>query len=154
MGDGRRRWNAGRRTRKANPQGGPWLDSDDFGRSPATSATYSAPDRTFDDINDQLLTVVNLKLRDEAAKRRARRKYVRIMLNDYVMNPGPSDETDRKRSRRPITEEFGLMASFVTAGPAACPSSWPPGRASESSLPPGNAELTEIIEQYSTNRST
>jgi hypothetical protein len=34
--------------------------------------------------------VVNLKTRDEAARRRARRKYVRIVMNDFLMNPGPS----------------------------------------------------------------
>ena len=34
--------------------------------------------------------VVSLKTRDEAARRHARRNYVRIILNDYVLNPGPS----------------------------------------------------------------
>ena len=37
-----------------------------------------------------LTPVVSLKTRDEAARRHARRNYVRIILNDYVLNPGPS----------------------------------------------------------------
>jgi hypothetical protein len=64
-------------------------------------------------INDQLQKVVNLKLRDESAKRRARRKYVGIMLNDYVMNPGPSDERITAIENEAGVEEFGLMSSFV-----------------------------------------
>ena len=53
---------------------------------------YLCSKKVFEEINQQMLKVVSLKLRDESARRRARRKYIRIMLNDYVMNPGPSPE--------------------------------------------------------------
>ena len=78
--------------------------------------------------------VVGLKTRDEAARRRARRKYVRIILNDYVMNPGPSRaalESAGGSGQGPGNGDedfsrFGLMASFVKQwanAPAAGPGS-------------------------------
>ena len=89
-----------------------------------------------------LQPVVNLKTRDEAARRRARRNYVRIILNDYVLNPGPSQapmdrRPDSQAEQRGVGEQdfsrFGLMASFVGAGPSACRRPWPWGPASTSS---------------------
>src|SRR5206468_1348321 len=69
-----------------HPEGGPWLHTDDFSALTRYLRDYFFTQQVFDDMNRQLLRVVGLKLLDEAAKRRARRKYVRIMLNDFVMN--------------------------------------------------------------------
>jgi hypothetical protein len=95
-----------------------------------------------------LLKVVGLKLLDEAAKRRARRKYVRMMLNDFVMNPGPTgehlaevDDSDE--------EEYGLMGSFVTRWRARLPVALASGAGAEVHIPPGNSELIELMEPYS-----
>ena len=95
-----------------------------------------------------LQPVVGLKTRDEAARRRARRKYVRIILNDYVMNPGPSQvpmetrTSPAKSSAATATQDFsrfGLMASFVERGPSGCRWPWPWGPASTSSSRPATA---------------
>ena len=106
--------------------------------------------------------MVNLKTRDEAARRRARRKYVRIILNDYVMNPGPSmapikspDQpwrtTDGRRAGETI-ERFGLMASFVNAGHDGCRMALALGAGEHVKLPPGNGELIHILNRSRSSR--
>lgn len=129
------------------PQGGPWLSSDDFSALTRYMRDYFCSPGVFDEINQRLLKVVNLKLRDEAAKRRARRKYVRIMLNDFVMNPGttiaaidPAEEDD--------VEDFGLMSAFVTRWRSRLPEALASGAGAEIRIPPGNDELIELLELY------
>ncbi len=70
--------------------GEPWLDPNDMNIFTRFLRDYLLTDKVFDQLVAQVQPVVGLKTRDEAARRRARRKYVRIILNDYVMNPGPS----------------------------------------------------------------
>ena len=116
--------------------------------------------------------VVNLKTRDEAARRRARRKYVRIILNDYVMNPGPSMvpiENPQKGEptgapspaatgaagpagadgeEAPNVERFGLMASFVRRWIQRLPQALALGAGEHVQIPPGNAELITTLEPF------
>jgi hypothetical protein len=115
--------------------------------SPASCATRCAPATTFEEINQQLIKVVNLKLRDESAKRRARRKYVGIMMNDFVLNPGPSDEPI-EQTEGVDPENFGLMSSFLTRWSSRLPEFLASGAGLEIRVPPGNSELTEIIQRY------
>jgi hypothetical protein len=96
------------------------------------------------------MKVVNLKLRDESAKRRARRKYVGIMLNDYVMNPGPSDERVAEVEEA-SPQEFGLMASLVTRWASRLPEFLASGAGVEIKVPAGNAQLAAIIDRYATS---
>ena len=99
--------------------------------------------------------VVNLKTRDEAARRRARRKYVRIILNDYVMNPGPSIaaiESDDPAKKKPDGEEdfsrFGLMANFIQRWAKRMPLALALGAGEHIKLPPGNMELINMLEPF------
>lgn len=133
---------------KRNPQGGPWLGSEDFGQFARYVRDALCAGQNFAQINDQLLKVVNLKLRDESAKRRARRKYVGIMLNDYVMNPGPSDERIEAVEKEVGVEEFGLMSSFVNRWASRLPEFLAAGAGAEIRVPAGNPELAKIIERY------
>ncbi len=135
---------------KANPQGGPWLGTEDFGQFTRYIRDALCAGQSFEAITAQLMKVVNLKLRDESAKRRARRKYVSIMLNDYVMNPGPSDERISEVEDAD-QEEFGLMSSFVTRWSSRLPAFLASGAGSEIRVPPGNTELAKLIDQYSTS---
>jgi len=133
---------------KRNPQGGPWLGTEDFGQFARYVRDALCAGQHFEPINDQLLKVVNLKLRDESAKRRARRKYVGIMLNDYVMNPGPSDERIEAVEKEVGVEEFGLMSSFVNRWASRLPEFLAAGAGAEIRVPAGNPELAKIIERY------
>jgi len=135
---------------KANPQGGPWLGTEDFGQLTRYMRDALCAGETFEDIQGQLMKVVNLKLRDEAAKRRARRKYVSIMMNDYVMNPGPSGEKIEE-AEEADPEDYGLMANFVTRWVSRLPEFLASGAGLEVRVPAGNAELAVIIETYSSS---
>jgi hypothetical protein len=88
-----------------------------------------------------------LKLRDEGAKRRARRKYVRVMLNDLVMNPGLSGESLVEVAPE-CEEQFGLMASFISTWESRLPEVLASGAGAEVHIPPGNSELVELLEPY------
>ncbi len=137
----------------AHPTGGPWLSSDDFGQFTRYLRDYFCSQATFEQINGQLLRVVGLKLRDEAAKRRARRKYVRIMMNDFMMNPGPSNEAllvadDENEDELNELEEFGLMSAFVKRWRSRLPEVLATGAGAEIRIPPGNAELIELLERF------
>ncbi len=132
---------------RANPQGGPWLGSEEFGQFTRFLRDALCSKDSFQEINQQLLKVVNLKLRDESAKRRARRKYVGILMNDYVLNPGPSDEPIESVEEAD-PENFGLMASLLTRWTSRLPEFLASGAGLEVRVPPGNMELTEIIQRY------
>jgi hypothetical protein len=132
---------------ESHPEGGPWLSAEDFGQFTRYLRDYFCSQHAFDDINGQLLKVVGLKLRDEAAKRRARRKYVRIMLNDYMMNPGPTNDTIDEVEDAD-EEQYGLMAPFVTRWRSRLPEVLALGAGAEVRIPPGNDELIETLEPF------
>jgi hypothetical protein len=116
----------------------------------------------------ELGPVVSLKTRDEAARRRARRKYTRIIMNDYVMNPGgsmtpirapqKSDEDaegdgaaaaeDAQPVPREEYERFGLMAGFIRRWLERLPQALAVGAGEHVQIPPGNPELMEILGPY------
>jgi hypothetical protein len=92
--------------------------------------------------------VVSLKVRDEAARRRARRTYVRILLNDFVLNPGSGLAPLALTPNNDDDENFGLMTPFVRRWRARLPEALALGAGSEVRIPPGNAELMALVEQY------
>ena len=108
----------------------------------------------FGDFNQRLLPVVGLKIRDEAARRRARRKYTRIVMNDFMMNPGPSARSLKKdgdpEAEEADGEEFGLMASFISRWRSRLPEALASAAGTEIQIPPGNEDLTQIVEQFDT----
>ncbi len=130
-----------------HPEGGPWLPPEEFGALTRYLKDYLCSPEVFDQVSQQLLKVVGLKLRDEAARRRARRKYVRIMLNDYVMNPGYNTQALEPAEQAGL-EEFGLMASFITRWRSRLRQALASGAGAEVRIPPGNGELIELLEPY------
>ncbi len=102
--------------------GEPWLDANDLNLFTRYLRDYLLSDKVFGQLVSQVQPVVNLKTRDEAARRRARRKYVRIILNDYLMNPGPGraaiDTEDEAKSQRNGEEDFSRFGLMATLGPA------------------------------------
>jgi hypothetical protein len=131
----------------AKPEGGPWLASEDIGSLARYIRDFLCSPAAAEEVNRQLLKVVGLKLRDESAKRRARRKYIQIMLNDYVMNPGPPPEAPSPDEMEK-DQDFGLMAPFVTRWRTKLPEILALGAGAEIHIPPGNAQLIEIHATY------
>jgi len=137
----------------SHPEGGPWLGTDEMASFCRYLKDYLLSEHCFEEFSGQLLKVVGLKLRDEAAKRRARRKYVRIMMNDFVMNPGPSTELlqeveEGEEGEEGEDDDFGLMGSFVTRWRGRLPQALALGAGTEVRIPPGNPELIEMLEPY------
>lgn len=131
-----------------HPEGGPWLASDDVTQLAKYMRDYLCSKSAFEEINRQMLKVVGLKLRDESAKRRARRKYIRIMLNDFVMNPGPSGAPLAESVQEDDADEFGLMGQFVVRWRGRLGEALASGAGAEVRIPPGNEELIEVLEPY------
>jgi len=109
------------------PDAGPWLGMDDMASFARYLKDYLMSDHCVEDFNGQLLKVVGLKLRDESARRRARRRYVRVLINDFVMNPGPDQSALKKEVPKPVSEL---------------------GAGTEVKIPPGNSELMEIVDPF------
>lgn len=88
-------------------------------------------------------------------------------MNDFVMNPGPSmapiksPQKTVHESGRPVGaaaegadleqedfDRFGLMASFVQRWMQRLPQALALGAGEHVQIPPGNAELIKILEQF------
>jgi hypothetical protein len=139
-------------------EGEPWLDPNDLNTFTRYLRDYLMTDTVFEQIVGALQPVVNLKTRDEAARRRARRKYVRIILNDYVLNPGPSraaleaNPADVVRrggnENKDDFQRFGLMASLLQQWQNRMPLALALGAGEHVRLPPGNMELIHMLEPF------
>lgn len=141
-------------------EGGPWLAPEDLNTLARYLGDYLLREEVFEELTRRLEPVVNLKTRDEAARRRARRKYVRIIMNDWLMNPGPSmapirspqktleEENPDGEQEEEQFERFGLMAAFVKRWVKRLPQALALGAGEHVQIPPGNAELIAILEPY------
>lgn len=143
----------------AHEEGGPWLEPDDVNALARYLSEYLLRDELFNELSKRLEPVVTLKTRDEAARRRARRRYVRIIMNDWLMNPGPSmasiapslsaaEGEGVNHEKNDDFDRFGLMAAFVERWVNRLPQALPLGAGEHIQIPPGNAELMTILEPY------
>jgi len=139
-------------------EGSPWLELDDVNTFARYLRDYLVKEEVFEELLRRLSPVVNLKIRDEAARRRARRKYVRIIMNDFLMNPGPSmaplkaeelsDQTPKEDGSDDRPARFGLMASFIRRWLNRLPQALALGAGEHVQVPPGNDELIKILEPF------
>ena len=114
---------------------GSWLSLDDVGRLARYVRDYLCSPGVFDDINRRLVRIVGLKLRDETARRHARRKYVRLFLNDIVMTPGVIDHR-LPPPRLPIASSWADGPAGGPLAPEPGPGRWPPAPGPKCSIPP------------------
>ena len=136
-------------------EGEPWLEPDDVNSFTRYLRDYLLTEKLFDELIDELKPVVHLKTRDEAARRRARRKYVRIVLNDFVVNPGPSmtaikppEQEGKDQEAKEDYARFGLMATFIERWVTRLPQALALGAGEHVKLPAGNPELMKILEPF------
>jgi len=141
----------------AHREGEPWLNPDDVTAFTRYLRDYLLTETVFDKLIGDLTPVVHLKVKDEAARRRARRKYARIILNDYVMNPGPSTAAikpqepgrpEKPGDGGPDYGRFGLMGSFVKRLCERLPLALALGAGEHVKLPPGNTQIIRILEPF------
>ena len=136
-------------TRRRRPEGGPVAGRQRFQRLRPLLVRLPAHAST---VFDDLLAAVGAggESEDQGRGRPPPRaaEYVRIILNDYLLNPGPSlaplpaDEAAAAAGKTAAAGDFsrfGLMAPLVAPLGDGCPRPWPWAPASTCKLPPGNA---------------
>jgi hypothetical protein len=145
----------------AHQEGGPWLDAADVTSVARYMKDYLTTENVFEEMCKRLGPLVNLKTKDEAARRRARRKYVRILMNDFLMNPGPSmapiaapetpgvsREEAEKDQPQADYGAFGLMGGFVKRWVQRLPQALASGAGEHVQVPPGNSQLISILDPF------
>ena len=142
----------------SHEDGSPWLNPNDLNSFARYLRDYLLSEEVFQDLLKRLSPVVHLKTRDEAARRRARRKYTRIIMNDFLMNPGAStapiqsaeeDDGDGDGDGpAPAYDRFGLMAAFIRQWNERLPQALAQGAGDHVQIPPGNAELANVLEPF------
>lgn len=112
----------------------------------------------------RLTDVVTIRVRDEAAARQARRKYTNMVLNDAILYLGPPSEPNALASGPAEPNASGLSGQEIQAdgGLRLAPSAhallehWQRhladclagGAGEEATIPPGNQELCDLIEEW------
>ena len=132
----------------ANPHDGEWLKPEIFGTFCRYLAEYLCSAPILDQLITRLLSVISLQNRDEVARKNARRKFTRLILNDFVMNPGPdlaalTEIGDRKGGR-----DYGLMVSFVDRWLTRMPECLASAAGANVGIPPGNADLHNWLNDF------
>jgi hypothetical protein len=142
------RW---RRFTEMHEAGAPWLSADDFHELTRCLRDYLLTEDVFAALLQRLLLVVEMELKDEAALRHARRKYVRLVLNDFVSNPGPDGgpppgaNGQNGAAEEPPAEAYGLMWPFLQRWSHRLVECCAAGAGRHVDIPPGNDELRDLL---------
>lgn len=146
------RWHRRPRTGTSHDDG---FTFEDFQSLASYLRDYLVGTDLFDALVRRLCDVVNLRLRDEAAARQARRKYTSLLLNDAILYLGPPSAWGMPSVRGVPTESETDLPEAI--GPlwvlvrhwqqhlAACLAC---GAGDETIVPPGNRELCDLIGEW------
>lgn len=132
----------------AHDNGGPWLPGEDFSTFTRYLCDYLSCNRFFDKLAERLLSVVKLAIRDAGDRRHAQREYVRVILNDYVLNPGNGDEPGETIAPAQSRRKYGLMAPFVERWQSRLPQALASVAGVHVDIPEGNDELHRLRARY------
>lgn len=131
-----------------NEHVGEHLKPEQFGTFTRYLAEYICSEPVIEQLLSRLLGVVSLQNRDEIARKNARRKFTRLILNDFLMNPGPDvaplvEMDDRKAGR-----DYGLMTPLIDRWLTRLPEALASAAGDDIRIPPGNSELHELLESF------
>jgi len=133
---------------EAHGDAGAWLEREALGTFSRYLAESLCLEPVLESLCTRLLGVVALQNRDEVARRNARRKFTRLILNDFVMNPGAnaaplSDVGDRKDGH-----DYGLMTQFIDRWLSRLGETLGSASGANVRIPPGNAELHDWLNEF------
>ena len=124
-----------------------WLPADSFGTLARYLGEYLRTGEVFRQLQERLLKILKLQVSDQGARRHALREYVQLVLNDFVMNPGPSkaplDTTIPKNGHN-----LGLMGSLVRRWRQRLPLALASAAGKHTQIPDGNEELKNVLSHY------
>jgi len=124
-----------------------WLADDDFGDLARYMCDYLRCDGVFGPLSDRLLRIITLQVSDQGARRHVVREYVQLVLNDYVMNPGPS--TSPLDPQAGINgHNFGLMDPFILRWHQRLPLALASAAGVHTEIPVGNDEISQLLAAY------
>jgi hypothetical protein len=123
----------------------PWIGLEDFLDLARSLKDYLLSDSVFPQMRDRLLRIVDLRLKDETVRRHARRKYVRLALNDFIMTPGLAVEPVPEVDETGLAD-LGLMRPFVRRWAGRLEPCCADGAGQQSEPPPGSDELRAILD--------
>lgn len=101
----------------------------------------------FCQLAESLLSVISLPIQDEGDRRHARREYVRVILNDFVLNPGPKG-VPMEPLDGPADRDYGLMESFMRRWQGRLPAALASATGDYVQIPSGNEELQQLLARY------
>jgi hypothetical protein len=123
---------------------GTWLTLDVLRKLSSYLRDYFCLPAVFEPLSQRLWNVMSMRFRDEGARREARHRYVRLILNDLILNPG-LDEGEPDRAARDDTDRFGSMTSWVVRWRLRLPEALAAGAGAIKQIPPGNDELQQLL---------
>ena len=127
--------------------GAPWLSSEDFGVFTRFLGEYLCTEAVFNELSQKLLTIVTLSIRDAGDRRHAQREYVRVILNDFIMNPGPNDQS-LEPNHKETNGDYGLMSPFCHRWQSRLGEALASAAGEHVKIPSGNDALRQILDQY------
>lgn len=127
--------------------GAPWLSVEDFGLFARYLAEYLCSPPVFAQLNERLLSIIALPVRDAGDRRQATREYVRVVVNDYVLNPG-ADDAPSDASAASEARDFGLMTPFIRRWRGRLPAALASAAGEHTLIPPGNDELRQLLNRF------
>ena len=144
-----------------------WPSVDQFGTFVGYLADYICGDEAFNPLKEKLLQIVTLPIRDAGDRRFALRAYIRVILNDFVLNPGPTasvetnniDQSEDESVEVEVAEssddvdsepepDFGLMAPFLDRWNQRLPNALASVAGEHVEIPSGNDQLHRLIEKF------
>ncbi len=147
--------------------GAPWLSAEEFSKFSRFLSDYLCSDAVFDELSKRLLEIVTLPIRDAGDRRFAQRAYIRVILNDFVLNPGPDDgawhepagvspdgdvspDKDATGSGASNGMEYphGLMTPFVNRWKGRLSEALSSAAGEHTEIPAGNEKLRKTLDRY------
>lgn len=134
----------------ANDDLGERLQSDRFAAFTRYLAEYLCSEPVLAQLMSRLQAVIALDNPDQVARKIARRKFTRLILNDFVMNPGGDQAPLGAPGTRKDDRDYGLMTPFVDRWLTRLPEALASTAGIDVKIPPGNSELHEWLNDFST----
>ena len=128
-----------------------WLKAETFGTFSRYLAEYLCSEPVLNSLADRLLRIIELKNHDEVARKNARRKFTQLILNDFVINPGPDMSALKEIADQKTDRDFGLMAPLIERWQSRLPEALASAAGADVKLPPGNAELHDWLTDFQAN---
>ena len=127
---------------------GEWLKPEVFGTFARYLAEYLCSEAVLNSLSDRLLGIISLQHRDEFARKNARRRFTRLILNDFVINPGPDLTPVGDPFALPEQRDLALMAPLLERWASRLPESLASASGADVKIPPGNEALHDWMADF------